>query len=338
LLREELNARNISQAELAMRTGLSPKHINQVIQGVVPLSAEVALILERVLGVQSHIWNGIEATFRDAQVRQAAHERFHEFLGWARKFPINELVKHHKLAPGDDGPTLVGKILAFFGVADPDAFGVLWNERSAAFRRTTQHPVDFYATATWLRLAELAAAEITLEPFDSKAFASLLPQLRELTTQPLSQALAELQRRAATAGVAVVRIPEIPGTRTCGATRWINAAYPIVVLSGRYKAEDSVWFSFFHEAGHIIRHPKKMTYIRPDDGTGDGHEAEADQFAADTLIPPSMAPQLTGLRTTSQITAFAHQIGVDPGIVAGRLSNDKLLPWPQTRRLRKSFN
>jgi len=39
-----------------------------------------------------------------------------------------------------------------------------------------------------------------------------------------------------------------------------------------------------------------------------------------------------------EITAFANQIGVDPGIVAGRLSNDKVLTWAQTRKLRRSFN
>ena len=339
LLRDELNARSISQAELAMRTGLSPKHINQVINGVVPLSAEVALVLERVLGVPSHIWNGMEAEFRDAQVRHITQDRFRRYIEWARKFPISELVTYNKIAAGDDGPVLVGRLLAFFGVADPEAFAELWNERSAAFRRTTQHKVDFYATATWLRLAELAAAEITLEPFDGKAFANLLPGLRALTKLPLTKALPELQQQAAATGVAVVRIPEIPGTRACGATRWNKSTYPIVVLSGRYKTEDSLWFSFFHEAGHIIRHAKKMTYIRPEDGAGDDElETEANEFAADTLIPPSATDQLGRLHTASEITAFANQIGVDPGIVAGRLSNDKVLTWAQTRKLRRSFN
>jgi HTH-type transcriptional regulator/antitoxin HigA len=338
LLRDELDARSITQAELAIRTGLSPKHINQVINGVVPLSAEVALVLERVLGVPSHIWNGMEASFRDAQVRHSAEDRFRGFIEWARKFPIAELVRHNKLAVSDDGPVLVGKLLAFFGVADPEAFAGLWNERSAVFRRTAQHKVDFYATATWLRLAELDAAEIALNPFDSKAFANLLPRLRGLTKLPLTEALPQLQEQAAATGVAVVRIPEIPGTRACGATRWINLAYPIVVLSGRYKTEDSVWFSFFHEAGHIICHAKKMTYIRPEDGADDDElETEANQFAADTLIPPSAAAQLGKLRTAPEITGFANQIGVDPGIVAGRLSKDKVLTWPQTRRLRRSF-
>jgi HTH-type transcriptional regulator / antitoxin HigA len=339
LLRDELSARNISQAELAVRTGLSPKHINQVINGVVPLSAEVALVLERVLGVPSHIWNGMESKFRDSQVRHTARDRFRGYVEWARRFPISELIKYGKIAAGDDGPVLVGKLLAFFGVANPEAFGELWNERSAVFRRTTQHQVDFYATATWLRLAELAAAEITLKPFDGKAFAGLLPGLRALTKMPLAEALPELQQQAAATGVAVVRIPEIPGARACGATRWNNSTYPIVVLSGRYKTEDSVWFSFFHEAGHITRHARKMTYIRPKEGAGDDElETEANQFAADTLIPPTAAAQLGKLHTASEVTAFANQIGVDPGIVAGRLSNDKMLTWAQTRKLRRCFN
>jgi HTH-type transcriptional regulator/antitoxin HigA len=82
-----------------------------------------------------------------------------------------------------------------------------------------------------------------------------------------------------------------------------------------------------------------MTYIRPEEGAGnDELETEANQFAADTLIPPSVATQLGRLRTAPEITAFANQIGVDPGIVAGRLSNDKVLTWAQTRRLRRSFN
>lgn len=338
LLRDELDARSITQAELALRTGLSPKHVNQVINGVVPLSAEVALVLERVLGVPSHIWNGMEASFRDAQVRHTAEDRFRGFTDWARKFPLAELVKHNRLATGDEGPVLVGKLLAFFGVADPEAFAGLWNERSAAFRRTAQHKVDFYTTATWLRLAELAAAEIALNPFDGRAFANLLPGLRGLTRLPFSEALPELQEQAAATGVAVVRIPEIPGTRACGATRWTNSAYPIIVLSGRYKTEDSVWFSFFHEAGHIICHAKKMTYIRPEDGAGDDEiETEANQFAADTLIPPGAAVRLGKLRTAPEITAFANQIGVDPGIVAGRLSKDEVLPWSRTRKLRRSI-
>ena len=49
-LRELLEERGMSQRELARRTGLSLKHVNKLLHGLVPLSADVALRLERVTG------------------------------------------------------------------------------------------------------------------------------------------------------------------------------------------------------------------------------------------------------------------------------------------------
>jgi plasmid maintenance system antidote protein VapI len=45
-LQDILDKNDISQALLAYRTGLSPKHVNCVIKGKSPLSVEVALLIE----------------------------------------------------------------------------------------------------------------------------------------------------------------------------------------------------------------------------------------------------------------------------------------------------
>jgi addiction module HigA family antidote len=52
-LLETIVERGISQAELAERTGRSKKHINEIIKGKQPITAETALQLERVLGVKA---------------------------------------------------------------------------------------------------------------------------------------------------------------------------------------------------------------------------------------------------------------------------------------------
>jgi len=46
-LRETLEALPMSQADLSTRTGLSTKHINQIVQGVAVLSHDTAIALER---------------------------------------------------------------------------------------------------------------------------------------------------------------------------------------------------------------------------------------------------------------------------------------------------
>jgi HTH-type transcriptional regulator/antitoxin HigA len=338
VLRRVLAEHGISQAELATRTGLSPKHVNQVLQGLVPLSPEMALLLERVLDTPSYVWNGLEATYRDSVLRDEAKKKLGQYESWESNFPTAVLVDRRIIEKTDDKTTRVEKILSFFGVADPDAYARWWDQPIAAFRRSTTFAIDPYATATWLRLAEIAAEDIDLAPYDGKAFQRLLPKLRQLTIPPLDRAFSDLRRECANVGVAVVREKQIKGTRVCGATRWINAAYPIVVLSGRYNVEDSLWFSFFHEAGHIILHPKRATYIAPESNDEkDVLEREADTFARATLIPPDFHDQLLDLSTDAEVEEFAHHIGVQAGIVVGRMMNDKLRSWSHGNHLRRKL-
>jgi HTH-type transcriptional regulator / antitoxin HigA len=62
-LRELLEEQGLSQRDLARRTGLSPKHVNRLLRGLVPLSADVAVRLERVTGTPAMFWNRLEANY-----------------------------------------------------------------------------------------------------------------------------------------------------------------------------------------------------------------------------------------------------------------------------------
>lgn len=334
ILQLELTQREITQAELASRAGLSPKHVNQVIKGVVPLSAEMALALERVLGTPSHVWNGLEAAYRGAAVKSRSRAALADHSSWASRFPIAALVRHGILDRSDGVADRAEKILTFFGVASPEVYRRLWDEPVVAFRRSEHIAPDPYATAAWLRMAELAARTVDRGSFDPQAFRQLLARARALTRTPLSLAFPELQSRCSAAGVVVVRVPEIRGARACGATRWIDSRYPIIVLTGRYNVEDSLWFSFFHESGHVLLHPRKTTYIKPEDaGGGAAEEREADEFARSALIPTEFVEELATLRSDAEIATFAARIGVDQGIVAGRLMADGVRRWsPRLRR------
>ena len=55
-LRDRLDELGMSQAELARRTGLTPKHVNQVLQGLASLSSDVAQRLEYATGTPSRWW------------------------------------------------------------------------------------------------------------------------------------------------------------------------------------------------------------------------------------------------------------------------------------------
>ena len=61
LIRFEINARGFSQADLAARARVSARHLNQVIQDAVPLSADTAIRLERTLGIPAAILTQADA-------------------------------------------------------------------------------------------------------------------------------------------------------------------------------------------------------------------------------------------------------------------------------------
>jgi addiction module HigA family antidote len=60
-LLEHIEVRGLSRAELARMADLSPKLISAIIAGKEPISPETAAKLERVLGMKSNIWTGLQA-------------------------------------------------------------------------------------------------------------------------------------------------------------------------------------------------------------------------------------------------------------------------------------
>jgi len=74
--------------------------------------------------------------------------------------------------------------------------------------------------------------------------------------------------------VAVAFVPELPKSRASGATRWLSASKALVQLSLRYKTNDHLWFTFFHEAAHILLHGKRLIFLESHGSTQSDEEKE----------------------------------------------------------------
>ena len=148
--------------------------------------------------------------------------------------------------------------------------------------------------------------------------------MRALTIGDAANIGSELRRLTAQAGVVLVFVPALPGAHVSGVARWLNDR-PLIQLSLLGKWNDGFWFSFFHEAAHILKHPKRAVFL--DDAASataveSPEEQEANRFAADVLVPAEhrAALDVLPLERTS-IEAFARRIGIHPGIVVGQLQH-----------------
>jgi HTH-type transcriptional regulator/antitoxin HigA len=335
-IEEWLEENAMSQAELARRLDVSPKHVSKLIAGA-RLTEAVAMKLQLVTGTPARIWLSYEATYRADVARLGLEAELAAEKDVAALFPVKELrqmeiVTETMRRPG----ILLMQLMAFFAVGSLEGLKSR-AQPLAAFRQDATHPVDSAAVQVWLRLIELELA--SLDPlendYDRDAFLALIPNIRSLSLKSPEEYGTELPKMLAEVGIRLLYKNEIKGIRAYGATQWIDG-HPVIALTTRGADDGKFWFTLFHEFGHVLHHPHNDLFIQKQDGDGGSAlEAEADDFASNVLIPPERAQRLSSLRSLRDIQEFASTIGVCPGIVVGRMHHDGTWPHQNGRRLYK---
>ena len=324
-LKETLEVKGLSQADLALRTGLAEKTVSQIINGIAPISYETAGKLELVLSIPASFWNARERSYREAIVKIEETKTLEKDIDWLRDIPIATLIERGCIQKDKDKKSLVRQSLRFFGVSSVEAWHNTWRVPAAQYRgKTAQEKRPGYVAA-WLRIGDIQAEGIETTPFNASEFKHILAEVRKLTVTPASEWTDKVTELCASAGVAVVFTEEIPNAGVSGATRWITKDKALIQLSLKYKSDDQLWFTFFHEAGHILLHGKKQMFVEFGISNATNEEQEANMYACDILVPSTYQHRLPYLKTRPQIREFAHSIGIAPGIVVGRLQHDDLV-------------
>ncbi len=338
-LKESIDEKGISQAQLAQRAGLTEKTISQIVNGIAPISYDTAGKLELVTGVPAKFWNRREMRYREALSRRKELATLAESKAWLREIPLKELVNRGYVEPSDDAGTLVHRALRFFGVGSVDAWREAMLTPAVLFRSNKAKAKHPGFVAAWLRMGELQAEAIDCESFNGQEFRRLLQQeIRDLTTASADVWRERLPELCAQAGVAVVLTKEVQKAAVSGAARWLpKKKMPLIQLSLKFKIDDQLWFSFFHEAGHVLLHGRRRLFIDYGEDNETEEEREANVFARSLLIPPEHVAQLPYLQSKVNIRRFASSIGVSPGIVVGRLQHDGLLPHTHCNDLKKKY-
>lgn len=338
-LQEILEERGITQADLAERTGRPKKTINEVIKAKAAITPETALQLERVLAVPASFWNSLESNYRASLAAKRDIESLEQQADWLRLFPLPRLVRLGWVSKQETKAEQVRELLTFFGVASKAQWHDVYAKPQVAFRRSTSFETNPAPLSCWLRQGAIEAKRLPCSNFDRGKFKNALSTARSLVGEPLDALKSKLVDICSEAGVAVVLIPELPKCPTSGATYWLTPARAVVQLSLRYKTDDQFWFSFFHEAGHVLLHGKRLVFLEGDEHEG-REEEQANKFAADLLIPPAAYKRLRRSRKFSKenIRHFASSIGVSPGVVVGRLQHDGALPHSHCNELKRKYD
>ena len=327
-LLELLKSRGMSQVELATRTSRPVKTINEIVKGKATITPETALQFERVLGVPARFWNNLELNYREAVAARNEQKELQEDVELLNIIPIKDLIKRGWIKECKEKENQLKEVLQFFGISCAKAWSKIW-ESLIVYRKSKVFQGNPGAVASWLRKGEIESQNKTCSAFSKTRFTKILHEAKTLTRENNPDIFVpRLQELCASAGVVILLIPELPKTYVCGATRWLSKDRALIQLSMRYKSDDQFWFTFFHEAGHLILHGKDLIFL---EGISEENEfeAEADRFASNFLIPNEAFEEFSETQkfNANNICDFAQKVGIGPGIVVGRLQHEEKIPY-----------
>ena len=333
----------ISQDEFATRMGTTGKTLSKLVNGQTNLSNDLAQKLATMLGTSIEVWTNLQSEYDRKKIEIDQQKQLDEQEKIVSMIDYSYFVKVAKLAETRKSSEKVSNLCSFFKVSDlrimlePD---FLVNFRSATSLSNEKKLINARA---WLQTAINFSKNMSVNIFDASKLRQFLPEIRNMTRQGPEVFMPRLHKIFAECGIAFVLLPHLKNSGINGAVKWSDANHVMLALNDRRCYADTFWFSLFHEIKHVLQQKIKTVFISSDseqiDQINRALEEDADKFAQDYLIPPDAYRRFSPNRYTSdaEIIAFAQQIGVHPGVVAGRLQHDRIIAQNRCSKLKVQY-
>ena len=215
-IKEVLEDHHMTQKELAVRLGLSEKHISKLINGEVPLTQDVAIRLERVLDIEASFWNGLEAAYREAILKVEYENSIDEEINFAKPFGYAKLARLGIVPETKKAAEQVNNLQKFFevaslkNVADEMIMPLVYENIK------DMEPDKKSAIYTLVQITKGQARFVEVNPYDAELLRKFIPKIKDLSSEPLIGVKEPLKDMLAACGVIIVYLPIIDNiTTTC---------------------------------------------------------------------------------------------------------------------------
>jgi len=331
LIAAALKEKEWTQRVLAIVLGMDETGINKLIADKRPVTAELAVALEEVLGTPAKALLDLQSEFDLAKARYAVRPdpgrttRAHIFSG----LPVAEMIRRGWLDAPDvrDVPAVEAALRTFFGTDDLDDIPVLPH----APRKTDLAANTTPAQVAWLYRAREIASEMLVARYTPSTGRRTLPRLSALLSS--AEEARKVPRILAESGIRYVVVESLSSAKIDGACFWLNDESPVVAMTLRYDRIDNFWFVLRHELEHMLRGHGRETPVIVDsnlDGSQDRDEAPLEERLANAAAAEFCVPQDKLQRfierkepffSERDIVGFAKTLGIHPGLVAGQLQH-----------------
>lgn len=324
--------RNMTQAELAARTGYSSAYVGAIIAGKKDISTKFAMALEYALGISKSFWLNLQARY-DAELLEVEQaDSVTEEEKTVRK-KLNEVVKHlREQKQLSSKESVIDSIISLRKLLNVSNLCNLAKVHSvSAFRLRQTNDVDPYILGAWIMMCQMH--ETTIKPeyrFDPSKIDDLIDNLKSIMLAEENDLENSIKTTMYEHGLDFEVMHHFHGAPVQGYMYKRSDGVIKICMTIRGAFADIFWFSLFHELGHLANGDlSKIQFL--DYGVDSEKEKAADKFASEKLIPQSQYDnflvQYSKVPNYNTITKFASEQNVKPYIVIGRMQKEKVISY-----------
>ena len=335
-IRDELEAREWTQADLATILNKPLPAVNEIIVGKKAITPDTAQSLGDAFGTGPEFWLNLESAYRlsltapsDVDVAKRA-----ELYSVA---PVKELIRRGWISQSGTVEELKSSLLRFYGVA---SLAEIESQKcNLAARKSSPYETTSPSELAWYRRAYEMAKSLRVRSYSEQSLRNDgLAQLHRLTSSECE--IRQVPRVLADFGIRFVIVERLPKMRVDGVAFWLGES-PAIALTLRADRVDGFWFTLAHELAHILHRDDTVldTNLVGKDREPSDEKPEveriADEFASNFLIPQEEIDRfilrVRPLYSKVVINQFANRIEVHPGIVVGQLQHKREIGWSHSR-------
>ncbi len=331
-LAEVLEDREMTQKELAIRTGMTEKHISTVIRGQKNISSSFAKKLEYALGIETIFWMNLQTNYeRELLEFEELNNISEEEIGVLKnlKEVLSSWADFGWIEKDGNPASTVLDVRKLFGISN--LLDTKKMKYAAAFRvQNKSTNIDPYVLFAWQRMCEILTENIDVaKEVDLDKLRSKIPEIKQVMFMRANQIQRKLTNIFAECGIAFRIVPNFKGAPVQGFIKKTEDGVLILCMTLRQKFADIFWFTLFHEIAHILNGDTKDVFVDFDSVSSENEE-KADRMAREFLIESTAYKQFVGEKkylTARGIDGFAEQQKVRDYIVQGRLMKEEIIPW-----------
>jgi HTH-type transcriptional regulator/antitoxin HigA len=342
-IKRVLALREIPFDDFANCLGLDNLELLDLFDGKIRITTQIARILAENIGSSADFWLRRDRIYQEEVSRLTATKKSLAMDEWKRRMPLRSMREFGWVSNSNrSDPTL--EILAFFGCETIPS----WQERYAgglgeiAFRTTFAFEDNPYATLVWLRAGERQVELMDLPTFDKEGFLESLSIVKKISAyKHPSSFLSRLRSVCHRYGVALTTARAPVGCRASGASWITESGNPVIHLSFRHRSDDHFWFTFFHEAAHVVLHGHNHIDLQGRDPSiliKQEDETDANSFAQRLLLSDALQERLSRRKlTTRTIISAAKESGISAGVIVGQLEKMRMIKPGQFSFLKRRY-